>query len=154
MASYPIITFPNNDTPLTFNINNFQPKTVQSDNISTTSLSVLGQSNLNSLTTSGLVTCNNGLNVAGGTVSFVAGSVPISSINGANARITTCENNIVKLQNATSGIATVPTISSNILTIIYSTNNNSPLLISPTANLSVVITTLPTTNLNASYRNE
>jgi len=154
MASYPIITFPNNDTPLTFNINNFQPKTVQSDNISTTSLSVLGPSNLNTLTTSGLVTCNNGLNVAGGTVSFVAGSVPISSINGANSRITTCENNIIKLQNATSGIATVPTIISNVLTINYSTNNNSPLLINPTANFSVVITNIPTTNLNAIYRFE
>jgi hypothetical protein len=154
MASYPIITFPNNDTPLIFNINNFQPKTVQSDNISTTSLSVLGSSYLNTLTTSGLVTCNNGLTVSNGTVSFVNGSIPISSINGANSRITTCENNIVKLQNATSGIATVPTISANILTINYSTNNNSPLLINPTANFSVVINNVPTTNLNAIYRFE
>ena len=154
MASYPIISFPNNEISPTFNINTFQPKTVQSDNISTTSLSVLGPSNLNTLTTSGLVTCNNGLNVAGGTVSFVAGAIPISAVNTANARITTCENNIVKLQNATSGIATVPTISSNILTINYSTNNNSPLLINPTANFSVVINNVPTTNLNAIYRFE
>jgi len=154
MASYPIITFPNNDTTLTFNINNFQPKTVQSDNISTTSISVLGPSNLNTLTTSGLVTCNNGLNVSNGTVSFPSGSIPISSVNTANARITTCENNIVKLQNATSGIATVPTIISNVLTINYSTNNNSPILINPTANFSVVITNIPNTNLNAIYRFE
>jgi hypothetical protein len=138
MASYPIITFPNNDTSLIFNINNFQPKTVQTDNVTTTSLSVLGPSNLNTLnlntlSASGLVTCNNGLTVSGGTLSFVNGSTPISAVNSANSRITTCENNIVKLQNATSGIATVPTISANILTINYLTNNNSPILISPTA---------------------
>ena len=71
-----------------------------------------------------------------------------------NSRKTTCETNITKLQNATSGIATVPTITANVLTINYSTNNNSPVLISPTANVSVVINNIPTTNLNAVYRFE
>jgi hypothetical protein len=92
--------------------------------------------------------------VTADTVSFAAGAIPIASVNGANSRITTCENNIVKLQNATSGIATVPTIISNVLTINYSTNNNSPLFISPTANFSVVINNIPITNLNAVYRFE
>ena len=48
----------------------------------------------------------------------------------------------------------MPTISANILTINYSTNNNSPLLISPTANFSVVINNVLTTNMNAIYRFE
>ena len=154
MASYPTISFANNEVSPTFNINTFQPKTVQSDNVTTSALNVLGPSNLNTLTSSGLVTCNNGFTVSGGTVSFVAGSIPIASVNTANSRITACENNIVKLQNATSGIATVATISANILTVNYSTNNNSPLLINQTANFSVVITNIPTTNLNAVYRFE
>jgi hypothetical protein len=131
MASYPTISFANNEVSPTFNINTFQPKTVQSDNVTTTALTVLGPSNLNTLTantitnnssltsntitSTNLLTCNNGLNVSAGTVSFVAGAIPISSVNGCNSRKTTCENNIVKLQNATSGIATVPTISANTL---------------------------------------
>ena len=72
MASYPIITFPNNYISLIFNINNFQPKTVQTDNVNTASLNVSGPSNLNTLTTSGLVTCNNCFTISNGTVSFVA----------------------------------------------------------------------------------
>ncbi len=87
-------------------------------------------------------------------MSFVAGAISIASVNGCNSRITTCESNITKLQNFTSGIATVGTITSNLLTINYSTNNNNPVLISPTANFSVVINNIPTTNLNAVYRFE
>jgi hypothetical protein len=118
MAFYLIMNFPNNDIPTTFNINTVQPKTVQTDNVTTTA------SNLNTLSASGLVTCNNGFTVSGGTVSFVAGAIPISAVNTANLRITTCKNNIIKLQNATSGIATVPTISANILTINYFLNGS------------------------------
>ena len=181
MASYPSITFANNEIPQTFNSNTFQTPALQSDNISTSSLNVLGPSTLNTLisntitntgaltssiitstgaltsnniTSTNLLTASNGLTVSGGTISFVAGAIPIASVNGCNARITACETNIVKLQNATSGIATVPTITANVLTINYSTNNNSPVLISPTANFSVVINNIPTTNLNAVYRFE
>ena len=208
MASYPSIEFPNNIVPQTFNKNAFETRALQSDNILTSSLNVLGPSTLNTLqsntiinsgalssntitstgaltsgsiantgalssgsiantgdltsgsitsntiTSTNLLTCNNGLTVTAGTVSFVSGSIAISSVNGCNSRITTCETNITKLQNCTSGIATVPTISANVLTINYSTNNNSPILISPTANFSVVINNIPTTNLNAVYRFE
>jgi len=192
MASYPSINFTNNIIPTTFNRNTFVSKSLQSDNIITSSLNVLGASTLNTLqsasivntstlssnsitctaalssasitntgdltsntiTSTNLLTCNNGLTVSNGTISFAAGAIPIASVNGANSRITTCESNIVKLQNCTSGIATVPTITSNVLTINYATNNNSPLLISPTANFSVVINNIPTTNLNAVYRFE
>jgi hypothetical protein len=203
MASYPSIEFPNNIVSETFNKNSFVSKALQSDNILTSSLNVLGPSTLNtlqsntinntgnlssntitctaglssesivnsgalssgSITNSGALTSNtitctnaltasNGLTVSAGTVSFVANSISILAVNGCSSRLTTCESNITKLQNATSGIATVPTITANVLTINYSTNNNSPVLISPTANFSVVINNIPITNLNAVYRFE
>ena len=156
MASYPSVTFANNETSPTFNLNTFQTKTSQSDNIITSTLTVLGPSNLNTLKTnsivnSGTTTCNNGLSVTGGTVSFVTNAIPIASVNGANTRITTAETNIIKLQNATSGTATNGTITTNILTIDYNANNNSSIIVTPTANFSVVITNVPTTSLYAIY---
>lgn len=159
MASYPSITFANNETTPIFNSNTFQTKTNQSDNVTTSSLNVLGPSNLNTvntntITSSGLIRANNGLNVTGGTVSFVNNAIPITAVNGVNTRITTTETNISKLQNLTSGPATSGTISTNILNIDYATNNNSPIIIIPTANFSVVITNIPTTSLYAVYRFE
>ena len=119
MASYPSITFANNEVAPVFNSNTFQTKTIQSDNVITTALTVLGSSNLNTLKTnsivnSGTTTCNNGLSVTGGTVSFINNAIPIASVNGANTRITTAETNIIKLQNATSGTAISGTIATNI----------------------------------------
>ena len=49
MASYPSIEFPNNVIPQTFNKNAFVSKALQSDNILTSSLNVLGPSTLNTL---------------------------------------------------------------------------------------------------------
>ena len=154
MASYPSITFANNEVAPVFNSNTFQTKTIQSDNVITTALTVLGSSNLNTLKTnsivnSGTTTCNNGLSVTGGTVSFINNAIPIASVNGANTRITTAETNIIKLQNATSGTAISGTIATNILTIDYNANNNSSIIVTPTANFSVVITNVPTTSLYA-----
>jgi len=82
--------------------------------------------------------------VTGGTVSFVTNAIPLTSVNGANTRITTTETNISKLQNLTSGPATSGT---NILNIDYATNNNSPIAIIPTANFSVVIANIPAASL-------
>ena len=42
------------------------------------------------------MTCNNGLSVNSGTVSFVANAIPITAVYGVNTRITTAETNIVK----------------------------------------------------------
>ena len=50
MASFPAIEFPNNEIPSTFNKNAFVSKALQSDNILTSSLNVLGPSTLNTLT--------------------------------------------------------------------------------------------------------
>ena len=127
---------------------------VNSGSVTSNTISNIGGLTSNTITSTNLLTCNNGLTVSSGTVSFVAGSVAISAVNGVNGRLTACESNINKLQNFTSGIATVPTITANVLTINYSTNNNSPVLISPTANFSVVINNIPITNLNAVYRFE
>lgn len=187
MSIVPKKYFINNEIPLQFNTDSFEVTSINSDNLSGLSLDISGQSNLNTLNTTGLIssininnsslitsntitntgaltsntitstnllTCNNGLTVSSGTVSFVANSISILAVNGCSSRLTTCETNITKLQNATSGIATVPTITANLLTINYSTNNNSPVFISPTANFSVVINNIPITNLNAVYRFE
>jgi hypothetical protein len=48
----------------------------------------------------------------------------------------------------------VGTITSNTLSINYSTNNNSPLFLTATANFSITITNIPTTSTNAHYRIE
>ena len=47
MASYPSIDFPNNEIPQTFNKNAFVSNALQSDNVFTSSLNVLGPSTLN-----------------------------------------------------------------------------------------------------------
>ena len=156
MASYPSISFTNNEITPIFNLNTFQTKSIQYDNILTSSLNVSGPSNLNTLKTNSIVnngtmTCNNGLSVNSGTVSFVANAIPITAVNGVNTRITTAETNIVKLQNATSGNAISGTITTNILTIDYNANNNCSIILTPTANFSVVITNVPTTSLYAIY---
>ena len=79
MASYPSIEFPNNIVPETFNINAFVSRALQSDNVLTSSLNVLGQSNTinntgdlssNTITSTGLVTCNNGLTVTGAILNY------------------------------------------------------------------------------------
>ncbi len=49
MASYPSVEFPNNVIPQTFNKNSFVSKALQSDNILTSSINVLGPSTLNTL---------------------------------------------------------------------------------------------------------
>ena len=92
MASYPSIKFPNDIVPQTFNTNAFVSKALQSDNILTSSLNVLGPSTLNNtgdlssntITSSGLVTCNNGLTVTGSTLNYgtFASSGSVSCNNG------------------------------------------------------------------------
>ena len=100
MASYPSVEFPNNIVPETFNKNAFVSKALQSDNVFTSSLNVLGPSTLNTLqsntinntgdlssntiTSSGSVTCNNGLTVTGSTLNYgtFASSGSVSCNNG------------------------------------------------------------------------
>jgi hypothetical protein len=68
-------------------------------------------------------------------------------INGLSSRLT-------KLDNLTGSTAVVSTITSNILTINYASNNGQAFFATPTANFSLVLTNVPTGILNAIYKLE
>jgi hypothetical protein len=187
MASYPSIEFPNNVIPEVFNKNSFVSKALKSDDIITSSLNVLGPSTLNTLqsnsinntgnlssntiTSTGLLTCSNGLTVTGailnygtfaasstvtcnngftvsnGTVSFPANAIGLGAVNGLGTTL-------ARLQNLTGSVAVVSTITSNVLTINYSSNNGQAIFVTPTANFSLVITNVSTSQLQAIYKLE
>ena len=182
MASYPSIEFPNNIVPQTFNKNAFVSKALQSDNILTSSLNVLGPSTLNTLqsntitntgalssntitstgalssgsitntgalssntiTSASTLTASNGFTVSAGTVSFPANAISLGATNGLSSRLT-------KLDNLTGSTAIVSTITTNILTINYASNNGQSIFVTPSANFSLVLTNVPTAILNAIY---
>ena len=100
----------------------------------------------NTITSSGLVTCNNGLTVTG-TMSLPANSL-------TNAVVSGLGSTLAKLQNLTGSTAIVSTISSNVLTINYSTNNGQSIFVTPTANFSLVLTNVSTSQINAIYKLE
>jgi hypothetical protein len=207
MASYPSIEFPNNIVPQTFNKNAFVSKALQSDNILTSSLNVLGASTLNTLSsntinntgalssntitstgalssgsitntgalTSNSITCSNGLSsgsitntgaltsntitcastltasngftVSAGSVAFQANSIGTGMINGLSTTLG-------RLNNLTGSAAIVSTITSNVLTINYSSNNGQAIFVSPTANFSLVLSNVSTSALQAIYKLE
>ena len=118
-----------------------------SNGLSSGSISNTGTLTSNTITSSGLVTCSNGLTVSSGTVSFQANSVGLAMVNGLVSRLT-------KLDNLSGSVAVVSTISSNVLTINYSTNNGQSIFVTPTANFSLVLTNVPTTAVNAIYKLE
>ena len=101
----------------------------------------------NTITSSGLVTCSNGLTVSAGTVSFQSNAVGLSMVNGLNSRLT-------KLDNLTGSTAVVSTITSNTLTINYTSNNGQSIFVAPTANFSLVLTNVPTGSVQAIYKLE
>ena len=210
MASYPSIDFPNKEIPQTFNKNAIETKALQSDNILTSSLNVLGPSTLNTLksntitntgdltsntitstgaltsntitstdafssgsitntdalssgsitntgaltsntiTSTNLLTASNGFTVSSGTVSFAANTIQQSHVSGLSTIL-------LRSQNATGGSggnAALGTISTNILTINFLTNNQSPIFVTPTANFSLVLTNVPISAVNATYKVE
>ena len=108
----------------------------------------------NTITCASTLTASNGFTVSAGTVSFPAASIAVSAVVGVNSRLTTLETNTTKLINYTSGNTLPSTISSNILSIDYSTFNNRPIILTATANFSLVATNVPTTSTNAHYRIE
>ena len=207
MASYPSIEFPNNIVPQTFNKNSFVSKALQSDNILTSSLNVLGASTLNTLQsntinntgalssntitstgalssgsitntgalTSNSITCSNGLSSAsitnsglltsntitcastltasnGFTVSAGSVSLPANSLT--NAAVNGLATLLGKLSNLTGSVAVVSTITSNVLTINYASNNGQSIFVTPTANFSLVLTNVPTGSVQAIYKLE
>jgi hypothetical protein len=108
----------------------------------------------NTITSTNTLTASNGFTVSAGTVSFPANAIGVAAVSGVNGRLTSLETNTQKLQNYTSGNTLPSTISSNILAIDYSTFNNRPIILTATANFSLVVTNVPITSTNAHYRIE
>ena len=113
----------------------------------TSTITSSGLVTCNSITSSGLVTCNNGLTVSSGTVSFVANAISVASVNNLGTTLG-------RLNNLTGMAAVVSTITSNVLTINYTSNNGQSIFVTPTANFSLVLTNVPTTSVNAIYKLE
>jgi hypothetical protein len=92
--------------------------------------------------------------VSAGSVSFATNAIPVAAVNGVSGRLTALEQQTTKLINYTSGNTFSNTISSNILSIDYNTNNNRPNMVTATANFSIVVTNVPTSSTTAHYRIE
>ena len=120
---------------------------VTTNSFTSSSISNSGTLTSNTITSSGLITASNGLTVSSGTVSFPANSIGLSVINGLISRLT-------KVDNLTGSTSINSTITSNTLTINYGTNNGQSIFVNPTANFSLVLTGVPTTILNATYKLE
>jgi len=120
---------------------------VNSGSLSSVSITNSGALTSNTITSSSTLTCSNGLTVSAGTVTFPAGAIALAAITGLNGRLT-------KLDNLTGSTAVVSTITSNILTINYTSNNGQSIFVTPTANFSLVLTNVPTGILQATYKLE
>ena len=116
-------------------------------NLVSSTIANSGTLSSNTITSSGLVTCSNGLTLTTGTFSAPANAVALAAVNGLSSRLT-------KLDNLTGSTAINSTISSNTLTINYATNSGQSIFVNPTANFSLVLTGVPTTILNATYKLE
>jgi hypothetical protein len=155
------------DDVLTSSLNVLGPSTLntlQSNTINNT-----GDLVTNTITSNALVTCNNGLSVTGGLLNygsfassgavscnngFSVTSGTVAAVSGVSGRLTSLESSTTKLINYTSGNTFPNTISSNTLSIDYSTFNNRPILVTASANFSITVTNVPITSTNAHYRLE
>ena len=106
-----------------------------------------GLLNYGTFASSGAVSCNNGFAVTAGTVSFPANAIGLGAVNGLGTTL-------AKLQNLTGGVSVVSTITSNVLTINYSSNNGQSIFVTPTANFSLVLTNVSTSQLQAIHKLE
>ncbi len=120
---------------------------VNSGSISSASITNSGALSSNTITCSSTLTASNGFTVSAGSVSFAANAIGLGMINTLSTRL-------AKLDNLTGSTAVVGTITSNVLTINYSSNNGQTIFISPTANFSLVLTNVPTGALQAIYKLE
>ena len=192
MSIVPKKYFINNEIPLQFNTDSFEVTSINSDNLSGLSLDVIGNLDSvdivnsgsitsNTITSSGLVTCNNGLTVTGSILNYgtfaasgltsntITSSGLLTASNGltvssgtvsfqANAVGLASVNGLVsrltKLDNLTGSVAVNSTITTNILTINYTANNGQSIFVTPTANFSLVLTNVPTGSVNAIYKLE
>ena len=115
--------------------------------LSSASITNSGLLTSNTITSSSTLTASNGFTVTAGTVSLPANSLTNANINGLGTILG-------KLSNLTGSTAIVGTITSNILTINYTSNNGQAIFVTPTANFSLVLTNVPTGSVQAIYKLE
>jgi hypothetical protein len=78
--------------------------------------------------------------------------LPANSLT--NAVINGLGSLLGKLQNLTGSVAIVSTITSNVLTINYTSNNGQTIFVTPIANFSLVLTNVPISAVQAIYKLE
>jgi len=115
--------------------------------LSSASITNSGLLTSNTITCASTLTASNGLTVSAGTVSLPANSLTNANVNGLGSTL-------AKLQNLTGSVAVVSTITSNVLTINYASNNGQSIFVAPTANFSLVLSNVPTTSVQAIYKLE
>ena len=118
-----------------------------SNGLSSGSISNSGLLTSNTITCASTLTASNGFTVSAGTVSLPANSLTNAAVSGLGSTL-------AKLQNLTGSVAVVSTITSNILTINYASNNGQSIFVTPTANFSLVLTNVPTSSVQAIYKLE
>ena len=101
----------------------------------------------NTITSASTLTASNGFTVTAGTVSFPANAIGLGMVNNLGTTL-------AKLQNLTGSTAVVSTITSNVLTINYTSNNGQSIFVTPTANFSLVLTNVSTSQLQAIHKLE
>jgi hypothetical protein len=79
-------------------------------------------------------------------------SIPINTIGISS--VNTLSTRLAKLDNLSGSTAIVSTITSNILTINYASNNGQSIFVTPTANFSLVLSNVPTGSVQAIYKLE
>jgi hypothetical protein len=122
--------------------------------LSSGSITNSGSLTSNTITCTNTLTASNNFTVSAGTVSFPNASIAVAAVVGVSGRLTSLETNTQKVINYTSNNTLPSTISSNTLSIDYSTFNNRPIILTATANFSLIVTNVPTTSVNAHYRIE
>ncbi len=120
---------------------------VNSSSISSASITNSGLLTSNTITCSSTLTASNGFTVSAGTVSLPANSLTNAVVNGLGSTLG-------RLNNLTGMTAVVSTITSNVLTINYTSNNGQTIFVTPTANFSIVLTNVSTATLQAIYKLE
>jgi hypothetical protein len=119
---------------------------VNSGALSSASITNSGALTSNTITCASTLTASNGF-TASGTISLPANSLTNAAVNGLGTILG-------KLSNLTGSNAVVSTITSNTLTINYTSNNGQSIFVTPTANFSLILTNVPTSAVQAIYKLE
>ena len=118
-----------------------------SNGLSSSSISNSGLLTSNTITCASTLTCSNGFTVSSGSVALPANSLTNAAVNGLGTILG-------KLSNLTGSVAIVSTITSNVLTLNYTSNNGQSIFVNPTANFSLVLSNVPTSSVQAIYKLE